>query len=83
MNVKSVLPDRRLLRLSEILKVIPVSRSTWYKGVAEGRFPRPVSLGPRSKAYRVEDILALVQHGVVDPCEGAPARRSRREPERS
>lgn len=40
--------------------VIPVSRSTWWEGVRSGRFPKPVKLGPRVTAWRVEDIRALI-----------------------
>lgn len=39
---------------------MPVSRSTWWAGVREGRFPQPVKLGPRITAWKREDINALV-----------------------
>ena len=41
--------------------VIPVGKSTWWKGVKDGRFPKPVKLGPRTTAWRVEDIRALIE----------------------
>ena len=42
--------------------IIPVSKSTWWQGVAEGRYPQPVrSLGRRITAWRAEDILALCE----------------------
>ncbi|WP_230384750.1 helix-turn-helix transcriptional regulator [Burkholderia pseudomallei] len=31
-----------------MLKIIPVSRATWYEGVKTGRFPAQVKLGPAS-----------------------------------
>ncbi len=40
--------------------IIPVSKSTWWAGVKSGRFPKPVKLGPRVTAWRVEDIRALI-----------------------
>ncbi|WP_373691680.1 helix-turn-helix transcriptional regulator [Hyalangium versicolor] len=49
-----------LLRLPAILKLIPVSRSTWWAGVRAGRFPQPIKLGPRITAWRAEDIAALI-----------------------
>jgi prophage regulatory protein len=49
-----------LLRLPAILKLIPVSRSTWWAGVRSGRFPQPIKLGPRITAWRAEDIAALI-----------------------
>jgi predicted DNA-binding transcriptional regulator AlpA len=64
------LPDTGFLRLRQILgdasavppvpAIIPVGKSTWWAGVAAGRFPKPVKLGPRVTAWRVEDIRALV-----------------------
>lgn len=61
------LPETGLLRLASILAPkgpIPVGKSTWWDGVKSGRFPRPVKLGPRVTAWRVEDIRALVDRGV-------------------
>jgi hypothetical protein len=39
---------------------IPVGRSTWWAGVKSGRFPKPVKLGPRTTAWKVEDARALL-----------------------
>ncbi|AOY65780.1 AlpA family phage regulatory protein [Xanthomonas perforans] len=41
--------------------LIPVSRSTWWAGVRSGRYPKPVKLGERCTAWRVEDIRALIE----------------------
>jgi prophage regulatory protein len=62
MDTKPSLPDTGFVRLPVILKVIPVGRSTWWAGVKTGRFPQPVKLGPRTTAWRAEDIRALVEH---------------------
>lgn len=51
----------RLLRLRQVLEIIPVSRSAWYDGVRSGHFPQPVQLGPRSVAWRESDVRALMQ----------------------
>lgn len=65
-----ILPETGYLRLAQILgnpnaqppvpAVIPVGRSTWWAGVKSGRFPKPVKLGPRTTAWKVEDIRALI-----------------------
>lgn len=54
-------PETGLVRLAQILTPgpIPVSRSTWWQGVREGRFPQPLKLGPRTTVWRAEDIRAL------------------------
>ena len=53
--------DYGLLRLPQVLAVVPVSRSTWLAGVKTGRFPRPMKLGPRVTAWRRKDILELIE----------------------
>ncbi len=66
------LPETGYLRLSSIIgntkakppipAIIPVSKSTWWAGVASGRFPKPVKhLGARITAWRVEDIKAFIE----------------------
>ncbi|NUY34925.1 AlpA family phage regulatory protein [Paraburkholderia sp. JPY303] len=55
-----------LLRLPEVLALIPVSRATWYAGVKSGRYPAAVSLGPRCVAWRASEIQQLVTHGTRD-----------------
>lgn len=65
-------PDRPfpltgLVRLAEILAPngpIPVGKSTWWAGVASGRFPQPLKLGPRTTCWRAEDIRTLIEAGV-------------------
>ena len=62
------LPERGFLRLPQIIgdskrgipAVIPVCRSTWLQGVKSGKFPQPVKLGPRTTAWNVADIRALI-----------------------
>ncbi|MDO9451181.1 MAG: AlpA family phage regulatory protein [Rugosibacter sp.] len=49
------------LRLPQVLKLIPVSRSSWWAGCREGKFPAPVKLGVRTTAWRAEDISALIR----------------------
>ena len=55
-----IIPETGFVRLPEVLKVFPVSKSTWWAGVKEDRFPKPVKLGPKITAWRVEDIRALI-----------------------
>ncbi len=57
------LPQTGFLRLKSILAPngpIPVSKSTWWAGVKDGRFPEPVKLGERITVWRVEDIRELL-----------------------
>ncbi|MBS0194782.1 MAG: AlpA family phage regulatory protein [Proteobacteria bacterium] len=56
-----ILPETGFLRLPDVLKIIPVSRSNWWDGVRKGRFPSPIKLSERCTAWRVEDIRTLVE----------------------
>lgn len=58
----SSLPEVGFVRLPDVLKVYPVSKSHWWTGVKEGRYPKPVKLGPKITAWRVEDIRDLIEH---------------------
>lgn len=61
---QTTLPETGFVRLNTILKIYPVSRSTWWAGVKDGRYPKPVKLGLKITAWRVEDIHALIaSHG--------------------
>lgn len=54
-NLKT-LPETGYLRLPHVLKLIPVSKATWWNGCRTGRFPKPYKLAPRITAWRAEDI---------------------------
>lgn len=48
------------LRLPEVLKLIPVCRATWYNGMKDGRYPKPVKLSAKAIGFRVDDIQKLI-----------------------
>ncbi|MBK9026335.1 MAG: AlpA family phage regulatory protein [Propionivibrio sp.] len=54
------LPKEGYARLRQVLTVIPVSRSSWYAGVKAGKYPQSVKLGPRTTAWKVSEIRALI-----------------------
>lgn len=60
MNTPATLPETGFVRLPAVLAVFPVSRASWWNGVKSGKYPKPVKLGERSVAWRVEDIRALI-----------------------
>lgn len=49
------------LRLKQVLTLIPISRSSWWAGVAQGKYPRPIKLGQRVTAWKVSDIQKLIK----------------------
>jgi prophage regulatory protein len=62
------LPEVGFLRLWQIVgnkktnipALIPISRTSFLNGVKSGKYPKPVKLGERTTAWRVEDIKALI-----------------------
>ena len=50
----------RILRLPTVLSRTGLSRSTIYARVAEGTFPRQLSLGPNTVGWRETDIDAWI-----------------------
>ena len=62
--------DFRFLRLRQIIgdpravppiePLIPVSKSTWWQGVKEGRFPEPIKLSERITVWRASEIHSWI-----------------------
>ena len=63
------LPQTGYLRLHQIIgdskrgipPLIPLGRSTWLEGVKKGLFPKSYKISSRISAWKVEDILALIE----------------------
>lgn len=51
------LDELRIMRLDEVLQVCGLSRSTLYKLIDQGMFPRPVQIGLRSVGWRQAEVL--------------------------
>jgi predicted DNA-binding transcriptional regulator AlpA len=58
----------RLIRIKEICGCsksgmrgyLPISKSSWWAGVASGKYPSPIKLGARTTCWRESDVLALI-----------------------
>lgn len=59
------LPETGFVRLPQVLQFIPISKSSWWAGVASGRYPAAVKLSERTTCWRVEDIRTLIQSAGV------------------
>lgn len=53
-----------IIRTKESRGLIPVSRSTWLRGVKSGSFPQPVKIG-RKNFWLTKEIHAFVEQSVV------------------
>lgn len=55
------LPTTELMRLPDITRELGISKSTWYQGMKDGRFPKQIKLGGgKSSAWRTSEIRALI-----------------------
>lgn len=75
----------RLLTLRDIVGdkkrgtpgILNIGVTTWYRGIQEGRFPRPVKgLGERLSRWRQSDVMALVESPVQ---EEKPVKKAQRQ----
>lgn len=60
MDQKLSLPEEGFVKLPQVLSAIPVSKSTWFRGIAAGKYPRPVKLGNRASGWHVDDIRKCI-----------------------
>lgn len=49
------------LRLPDVLRLVPVSKSTWWAGIKAGRYPAPVRISSNAVAWKVSDIRELCE----------------------
>lgn len=55
------LPETGFLRLPDILRLYPVSKSTLWAQVKEGHFPKPVKLSARITAWSIESVREFLE----------------------
>ena len=40
--------------------LIPISHSAWWQGIREGKYPKGILLGPRTRVWTAESIMKLI-----------------------
>jgi len=53
-------------RLPTVLTKIPVSRSAWWQGIKDGRYPAGIKIAPRTTAWLksdIDDLCARLKQG--------------------
>ena len=73
MKLENQMPVEGFVRLPTVLNLIPVSKTGWWAGVKTGRYPKPVKLGERMTAWRVEDIRDLIERLAANEPSGNSA----------
>lgn len=59
--IRNAFPTEGFVRLPQILSFLSISKSCFYKGIREGRFPQPVKLTVRTSAWRASEIRKIVE----------------------
>jgi prophage regulatory protein len=54
------IPPITLMRIPQILKVMPVSKSKFWLMVQKGEFPKPIKIG-RSSFWTIEQVQAFIR----------------------
>ncbi|MCK1658538.1 AlpA family phage regulatory protein [Bradyrhizobium sp. 151] len=49
---------RKMLNLKQVLAIVPFSRSTIYREMEEGRFPKAREIAPRRIAWYEDEVTA-------------------------
>ncbi|WP_084604910.1 helix-turn-helix transcriptional regulator [Desulfonatronum thioautotrophicum] len=52
----------KLLRLRQVLQILPISKSSWYKGIKDGKYPTPLKLGKRTSCWFAHEIYELIEN---------------------
>ncbi|MDY0191808.1 MAG: AlpA family phage regulatory protein [Desulfuromonas sp.] len=48
----------RLLRVPQVLEIVPIGKSTLWSYVSQGKFPQPLRLSSRCTVWKESDVQA-------------------------
>ena len=60
-NQVSVFPHMGFMRLPQILEFIPVSKSTFWLRIKQGKFPKGIKISSQITVWKSEDIRQLIE----------------------
>lgn len=61
---------KTMWRLPVVMARTGLSKSTIYHYVSQGKFPRPVNIGPRAVAWIAEEVEAWIQARIDESRQG-------------
>lgn len=56
--------SKRLIRITEVMDRTGLARSTVYKYISEGIFPKPIKLGSRAVAWVESEIETWIKNSI-------------------
>ncbi|NVH69329.1 AlpA family transcriptional regulator [Burkholderia pseudomallei] len=57
--------ENRILRVEQVLTMVPLKKSTIYKHMQAGIFPRPIKIGPKAVGWLYADIQQWINDRVA------------------
>jgi len=64
---------QNILRLPAVKARTGLSRSSIYLRVSEGRFPKPINLGPRAVGWLESEVAEWLEQRIAESRRGEPA----------
>jgi prophage regulatory protein len=58
------LPAARLLRIDAVMRVTGLRRTWLYRLISDGRFPKPIPLGEKTRAWIADDVHAWIDERI-------------------
>ena len=58
LRLKHIIGDNK--STPPILPILPISKSSWWAGVKEGKYPKPIKIGNNITVWRSDEIQALI-----------------------
>lgn len=55
-----------LIRINEVIRIIPLSKSNIYSMIKTGAFPKPINIGGRSVAWNRKDIKQWIEQKIQE-----------------
>lgn len=50
----------RFIRLSDVLKIVPIGRATLWRKIKKGEFPKPYNLGERAVGWKYSEVVEWI-----------------------
>ena len=57
---KNAITGETLLRVDEVVCMLPIGKTSFLEGVKSGKFPQPLRLTPRRPVWKKTDIDSLL-----------------------
>lgn len=74
--MKNLQSEHGVIRLPKVLEIYPVGKSTLYRKIREGKFPKPYKLGPNTCVWSVEEVNAALAAAMIENQE-KPSNRGK------